>query len=115
MAGLAEGLQSRGWEVLTEQVYVTGPVPAPLGIVEAVAEGIISAIVLRSPSGVRATRDALGEVRLPSGCLLIAGGPTTAASIEKDWPAHGGQVVLAEAPNPDAVAQAVARACGIVT
>lgn len=112
MRGLAEGLQARGWTVLTEQVYRTESVPPPVGVAKAASCGAVDAIVVRSPSGVRATRDALESVTLPQHLVLVAGGSTTAAAIESEWPDRCGHFVVTPEPSAEAVAETVAQACG---
>ncbi len=136
MRGLQEGLAAAGWRVLAEQVYVTEPIdpgtdPAIAGAVRAVRAGAVDSVVLRSPSGVRAVRDAFttnGEWSLPvrvvtprpSGhspseppvgavpdtCRIVVGGTTTAAALEREWPHHGGRVIIAAEPSPTGVADA---------
>lgn len=110
MRGLQEGLEAAGWSVLAEQVYVTEPAEVPTGVVEAVAVGAIDTIVLRSPSAVRAVRDALAGAPVPAGCALVAGGRTTAAALEREWPNHGGRVIVSQHPSPSSVAEAVRNA-----
>lgn len=107
MRGLQEGLEQSGWSVMAEQVYLTETMDVPDEVVAAVHEGAIDAIVLRSPSAVSAVRDVLGGQPVPPECLLVAGGRTTAASLKTLWPDHGGQVRIAAAPSPVAVAEAV--------
>lgn len=107
MRGLQEGLESAGWAVMAEQVYVTETTAVPAGVVDAVSGGAIDAIVLRSPSAVRAVRDAMDSMPVPAACALVVGGRTTAAAVEREWPNHGGRVIIAEQPSPTSVAQAV--------
>ena len=110
MKGLAEGLDNRGWSVKSEQVYLTQPIDPPLGVTDALVHGALDGVVLRSPSGVRALRDCLAGRRVPDDCWLIAGGPTTAAAIERDWPDHYGRILVATEPSPSAVADLVQSA-----
>jgi len=107
MKGLLEGLVATGWQVQAENLYLTETVSPPPGMIEAVLSGAIDAVVLRSPSGVRALRDAIGSSTLPEDCVLVAGGSTTARYIQEEWPSHGARVVTASAPSPSAVAEAV--------
>jgi uroporphyrinogen-III synthase len=107
MKGLLEGLIATGWQVQAENLYLTETVSPPPGMIEAVLSGAIDAVVLRSPSGVRALRDAIGSSTLPEDCVLVAGGSTTARYIQEEWPSHGARVVTASAPSPSAVAEAV--------
>jgi hypothetical protein len=41
---------------------------------------------------------------------LIAGGNTTAAAIERDWPDHYGRILVVTEPSPSAVADLVQSA-----
>jgi len=107
MEGLYEGLVEMGWQVRAESLYLTETVSPPPGMIEAAASGAIDAIVLRSPSGVRALRDAMGSETLPATCVLVAGGATTARYIQEAWSDHGARVVTAGAPSPTSVADAV--------
>lgn len=110
MRGLQEGLEAAGWSVLAEQVYVTEPTEVPEGVVDAVASGAVDVIVLRSPSAVRAVRDAMGSRPLPDSCSLVVGGRTTAGALEREWPNHGGRMIASQQPSPAAVAEAVLSA-----
>lgn len=110
MKGLAEGLDSCGWSVKSEQVYLTQPIDPPLGVTDALVHGALDGVVLRSPSGVRAVRDCLVGRRVPDECWLIAGGNTTAAAIERDWPDHYGRILVVTEPSPSAVADLVQSA-----
>ena len=110
MKGLAEGLDNRGWSVKSEQVYLTQPTDPPSGVTDALVHGALDGVVLRSPSGVRVLRDCLAGRRVPDDCWLIAGGPTTAAAIERDWPDHYGRILVATKPSPSAVADLVQSA-----
>lgn len=121
MRGLQEGLEAAGWQVVAEQVYVTEPIDptadgAVAGAVDAVLAGAVDAIVLRSPSGVCGVRDAFRAHRerpiaaVPDACRLVVGGPTTATALERDWPDHGGRVVIAVEPSPSGVADATLNA-----
>lgn len=107
MKGLAEGLSSRGWTVFSEQVYLTEPVVVPEGATEALVSGAINGVVLRSPSAVRVLRDSCGDRRLPENSVLFAGGSTTAAAIDREWPNRGGTVDVPSEPSPTAVAERV--------
>jgi len=107
MRGLQEGLESAGWAVLAEQVYVTETTAVPVGVVDAVAGGAVDVIVLRSPSAVRAVRDAMDSRPVPDSCALVVGGRTTAAAVEREWPNHGGCVIISPQPRPTSVVQAV--------
>lgn len=110
MRGLAEGLADLGWNVQAESVYLTESVVPPSGIVDALLAGSLDAVVLRSPSGVRALRDAVGARHLSSPCVLIAGGATTGDYIREQWPDHGARLVVAAAPNPTIVADTAMEA-----
>jgi len=107
MEGLIEGLIASGWQVRPENLYLTETVSPPPGMIDAVVSGAIDVVVLRSPSGVRALRDAIGSLALHPNCLLVAGGLTTAQCIQNEWPDHGARVVSASAPSATSVADAV--------
>lgn len=110
MRGLADGLSAMGWDVKVESVYVTEPVTPPSGVIDALIAGSLDAVILRSPSGVRALRDAVGALRLPPTCVLVAGGDTTGGAIREQWPSHGARLVVAPAPSPTIVVETVVDA-----
>jgi len=75
---LADGLRTRGWQVDDVVAYRTVPAdPPPQEIVDAWRDGTIRAALLTSASTVRELVTRLGAP--PSGTLLVAIGPTTAA------------------------------------
>ncbi|MBD8058121.1 uroporphyrinogen-III synthase [Cellulomonas sp. JH27-2] len=79
---LADGLRARGWQVDDVVAYRTVPAdPPPREIVEAWRDGTIRAALLTSASTVRELVTRLGAP--PSGTLLVAIGPTTAAEAHR--------------------------------
>ena len=69
------------------------------------AAGHIRAVVLRSPTAVRAV--ARHVPTLPSSTVVVCGGPTTAAAVAAVWGA-GAAAVMSDAPTAEAVARTVA-------
>jgi len=79
---LADGLRARGWQVDDVVAYRTVPAdPPPPEIREAWHDGTIRAALLTSASTVRELVTRLGAP--PSGTLLVAIGPTTAAEAHR--------------------------------
>jgi uroporphyrinogen-III synthase len=79
---LADGLRAHGWQVDDVVAYRTVPAdPPPADVREAWAEGRIGAALLTSASTVRELVAQLGAP--PSGTLLVAIGPTTAAEAHR--------------------------------
>ena len=77
---LADGLRAAGWQVDDVVAYRTIPAdPPPAEVREAWSDGRIGAALLTSASTVRELVAQLGEP--PSGTLLVAIGPTTAAQV----------------------------------
>lgn len=103
---LPDGLRARGWAVEEAVVYDTLPVtdrPASTALLES---GDVAAVVLRSPSAVRAL---LSFVRPASSVRVVCAGQTTAEAAHE-----AGLRVDAVAASPDSVAvvDAVARVLG---
>ncbi|RHA43752.1 uroporphyrinogen-III synthase [Cellulomonas rhizosphaerae] len=79
---LADGLRTRGWQVDDVVAYRTVPAsPPPDDVRAAWTDGAIGAALLTSASTVRELVAQLGAP--PSGTLLVAIGPTTAAEVHK--------------------------------
>ena len=79
---LADGLRARGWQVDDVVAYRTVPAdPPPAEVRDAWADGRIGAALLTSASTVRELVSQLGAP--PSGTLLVAIGPTTAAEVQR--------------------------------
>lgn len=105
MRGLAEGLCEDGWHVEQVVLYDTVRVAVVPPSAERLAAGAFSAIVLRSPTAVRAVAERVPVV--PAGTAIVCGGPTTAAEARGRW-TDG--VVVSDAPTAEAVARAVRAA-----
>jgi uroporphyrinogen-III synthase len=104
MKGLGEGLVEDGWRVEQIVVYVTDEVAGVPESVADLAAGRIAALVLRSPTAVRAV--ARHVPVLPPGTVPVCGGPTTAGAVSATWDvAH----VVSEGPTADEVARTVVR------
>lgn len=102
---LPETLTARGWTVVQEVVYDTAPVPTAPPSAERLRSGGFDALVLRSPSAVRAVTLWAGSVHPRT--AIIAGGPTTALAA-----ARAGLTisVVARSSQPECIADAVAEA-----
>lgn len=98
---LPDGLAARGWDVVEAVVYDTEPVaerPASALLLEA---GQVAAVVLRSPSAVRALT---GHARVSGAVRIVCAGPTTARAATE----AGLRVdAVAASPDPAAVAAVV--------
>ncbi|MFN8171713.1 MAG: uroporphyrinogen-III synthase [Candidatus Nanopelagicales bacterium] len=98
---LPDGLAARGWDVVEAVVYDTEPVaerPASALLLEA---GQVAAVVLRSPSAVRART---GHARVSGAVRIVCAGPTTARAATE----AGLRVdAVAASPDPAAVAAVV--------
>ncbi len=103
---LPEGLRALGWQVSEAVVYRTEPVGHTPASVELIRRRDISAIVLRSPSAVRALTQL---VAVPEGIPVICGGETTAGAARQ-----AGLTVAAVSQSPASpdVARAVAAVLG---
>lgn len=103
MKGLGAGLVEDGWHVDEIVVYTTEEVViAPSSVVD-LAAGRIAAVVLRSPTAVRAL--ARHAPDMPGSVVRVCGGPTTLAAADEVW---GGGNVVSDAPTAEAVARTVA-------
>jgi len=104
MKGLGEGLVEDGWRVEQIVVYVTDEVEGVPPSVADLAAGRIAALVLRSPTAVRAV--ARHVPVLPAGTVPVCGGVTTAGVVSATWDvAH----VISEGPTAEEVARTVVR------
>jgi uroporphyrinogen-III synthase len=103
MKGLGAGLVEDGWKVEEVVVYTTEELPGTPSSVAELMAGRIRAVVLRSPTAVRAL--ARHVAVLPAGTVPVCGGPTTAAEATAVW---GRRPVVSDGPTADAVARTVA-------
>lgn len=103
MKGLGAGLAEDGWQVDEVIVYTTEELPGTPSSVAELLAGRIRAVVLRSPTAVRAL--ARHVPVLPAGTLPVCGGPTTAAEAMAVW---GRRPIVSDGPTADAVARTVA-------
>ena len=103
MKGLGSGLVDDGWHVDEIVVYTTEEVPTPPPSAVDLEAGRIAAVVLRSPTAVRAL--ARHAPRMADSTVRVCGGPTTLAAADEVW---GGGNVVSDAPTPEAVARTVA-------
>lgn len=102
MKGLGAGLVADGWRVEEVVVYTTEEVAHVPASVTLLAQGGIGALVLRSPTAVRAV--ARHVATLPAGTVAVCGGPTTAAAVRATW---GCEPVVSSGPTADEVARTV--------
>lgn len=102
---LTETLTSGGWQVTGAPVYATKTVRSAPASAGKIADQAFSAIVLRSPTAVRALHQYSPSV--PKGTTLVCGGPTTAAEASKLFTAS---IVTSSAATPTAIAEAVYHA-----
>lgn len=100
---LTDGLAAGGWTVDEQVVYETKTVAERPMSADGVARGSFAAIVVRSPSAVRALVGFSGAI--PESTVLICGGPTTAAEARR---LGVGRVALSPSPSPAAIADTVA-------
>jgi len=107
---LTDALTSGGWHVTSAAVYTTKTVGSAPASAAKIAEGTFSAIVLRSPTAVRALHQY--SPSLPNDITLVCGGPTTAAEASRLFTAP---IVTSNAADPTAVAEAVYRAVTATT
>jgi hydroxymethylbilane synthase len=81
MRGLVEGLREGGWEAVEQVVYETSTVSERPVTADGLAAGEFSAVVLRSPSAVRAVAHFVPHV--PVDTALVCGGRTTAGEVAR--------------------------------
>jgi uroporphyrinogen-III synthase len=103
MKGLGSGLTDDGWHVDEVVVYTTEDVAHTPESVADLRAGRIAAVVLRSPTAVRAL--ARHVPTFPDGTVRVCGGPTTLAASDAVW---GAGSVVSDAPTAEAVARTVA-------
>jgi len=104
MKGLGAGLVEDGWQVEEVVVYGTDELPGVPVSAAALAAGLIPALVLRSPTAVRAV--ARHVPTLPASTVPVCGGPTTAAEVARVWAV---EPVVSDGPTADEVARTMAR------
>ena len=107
MRGLADGLRDDRWEVDAVVLYDTSPVAEVPASAVALAAGAYGAIVLRSPTAVRAVAARVATV--PATTAVVCGGPTTAAEARARWSI---EVVVSPYPTAAPFARTVAAAVG---
>ena len=93
-----EGLIAGGWRVSALIVYLHGPVDAVPESVSGVEKGEFAAVILRSPSAVRAFLQFVPNPKLP----LICGGINAATELQK---AGLTAAAILEDPEPTALAE----------
>jgi uroporphyrinogen-III synthase len=102
MKGLAGGLRDRGWAIDEVVVYETATAVERPPTADRLAAGHYGAIVLRSPTAVRAVTSFAPAI--PEATVVVCGGPTTAAAAT----AAGLQrLVVSPEPTADALAATV--------
>jgi uroporphyrinogen-III synthase len=102
MKSIPERLVPEGFEVIEEVFYATEPVtevPRSLALIQ---RGVITSVVLRSPSAARAFFSFVGE--LPRGFTVICGGNTTAREARR---LGADRAIVASDPSPQAIARTV--------
>ncbi len=104
MTGLAEGLRAVGWTVDQEVVYETATVSERPSSADGLARGAFDAVVLRSPTAVRAVASFVPV--LAPGTVVVCGGPTTADEANRLGLPN---IVVSPAPGAAAVAETVVR------
>jgi uroporphyrinogen-III synthase len=102
MKGLGSGLSADGWDVDEVVVYTTDEIGGMPSSAADLAAGRIPAVVLRSPTAVRAV--ARHVPTLPPGVVAVCGGPTTAAAVVATWHV---EPVVSSGPTAAAVARSV--------
>lgn len=105
---LGDGLEAAGWRVDRPVVYTTTPVTDRPSSVERLRAGAIGAVVVRSPTAVRALASHVPH--LPATTVLVCGGPTTAAEARAQLDAR---IVVSDGPTPEAIAAAVDEAIAL--
>lgn len=107
---LTDRLTRGGWHVTGTTVYQTSTVTQPPESVAAIAQGAFSAIVVRSPTAVRALHQY--SPSLPNGTMLVCGGPTTQAEAAR---LYGVPLVTSTGADPQTIADTVAQALAVAT
>jgi uroporphyrinogen-III synthase len=107
MKGLGSGLVADGWQVEEVVVYTTDEVAHVPASASELAAGRVAALVLRSPTAVRAV--ARHVPTLPAHTVVVCGGPTTAAAVRDVW---GSEPVVSEGPTAEEVARTVLGVLG---
>lgn len=102
---LARTLEDAGWSVDAPVVYCTAQVTRSPNSAERLAAGEFAAIVLRSPTAVRAVDTFVPNI--PDSTVAVCGGPTTLAEARR----HGFPTIVQSAdPTSPAIARAVTGA-----
>ena len=99
-----DGATTRGWTVVQVEAYRTEPVD--LGSEEVEALRSVDAVILTSPSAVRAYLDGAGDAGFPP--VVVAIGPTTGTAVE----AAGGRCVVAGDRTAEGMVAALRDAVG---
>lgn len=100
MRDIPDTLLTHGFEVISEVVYATEQKTTTPSSVAAIARGEFGAVLLRSPSAVRAFLSFNPKPNL----VLCCAGKTTAAELEKFGLSAD---LVSQSPDPDVVAEAV--------
>lgn len=100
MRDIPDTLSAQGFEVISEVVYATELKTSPPSSVAAIAQGEFDAVLLRSPSAVRAFLKFNPDPNL----VLCCAGRTTAAELENFGLSAD---LVTQSPDPDAVAKAI--------
>jgi len=103
---LPEGLRELGWEVDEGVVYQTSSVAERPASAQLIEQGLISAVVVRSPSAVRAL---IAHARVPDSVPIVCAGRTTASAAVE---AGLSVAAIATSPSSADVARAVATLLG---
>jgi uroporphyrinogen-III synthase len=99
---LSEGLRGKGWTIHTGVVYVNSPVLVLPEAVRGVERGDFSAVLLRSPSAVRAFAHFLPYSKIP----LICGDNSTSDAARE---LRLNVLAVADDPSPETIANLVVR------
>jgi uroporphyrinogen-III synthase len=100
MKSLATELAAAGWRIDTDVVYDTEPIEERPPSADLVASGAFAAVLLRSPSAVRAFLHHVPAPVIP----LISTGPTTSRAIEDRRMVAS---ATSSSPSPEAVAETI--------
>ncbi|MBI1351449.1 MAG: hydroxymethylbilane synthase [Actinomycetales bacterium] len=103
---LPDALVSAGWRLAEAEVYETTAVPYRPGSAALVESSDVAAVVVRSPSAVRAL---VGYARVPMDLPVVCAGRTTASAAEEAGLMVAG---VAVDPSPSGLARAVVEALG---